>query len=116
MSDCIRCCLILVSAVNSVDYGRKSIELPPHCLLRKSQRASVKQLWTNTWLLGSAFATNTANKGVVPQLLVVVQIFISQGQTINSLGHQLPSPYVRSDRDSDNRSRPLAGANHRRHW
>jgi len=26
---------------------------------------------------------------IVPQLLVIVQIFVSQGQTIDSLGHQL---------------------------
>jgi hypothetical protein len=28
-------------------------------------------------------------QGIVPQLLVVVQIFVAQGQTIDSLGYQL---------------------------
>jgi hypothetical protein len=28
-------------------------------------------------------------QGIVPQLLVIVQIFVSQGQTIDSLGHHL---------------------------
>ncbi len=28
-------------------------------------------------------------QGIVPQLLVIVQVFVSQGQPIDSLGHQL---------------------------
>ena len=42
-----------------------------------------------TCLLGIRLLHQHRQQGIVPQLLVIVQIFISQGQTIDSLSHQL---------------------------
>ena len=40
-------------------------------------------------VIGTLLLNQHRQQGIIPQLLVIVQIFISQGQPIDSLGHQL---------------------------